>query len=120
MHNVNQFSLFKITYKLYYSWHFQCCQFPKKDRFTIGQKTENLLLDILTLVVSAYHSKDLCQKEKFLSRANISHECLKIIIRLAKDVRALDKNRYIEYESQLQEIGKMIGGWLTSLRKTNR
>jgi len=34
---------------------------------------------------------------------------------LAKDVKAIDLRWYIEYEERLQEIGKMLGGWINSL-----
>lgn len=84
---------------------------PKKDRFTIGQKTESLLLEVLTLVVTAYHTKEASLKET-LFRANTSLECAKITIRLAKDVKALEQCWYVDYEGRLQEIGKMMGGWM--------
>jgi len=41
--------LFRATYKLYLAWYRHCQIIPKKDRFAIGQKTENLLLEIMTL-----------------------------------------------------------------------
>lgn len=108
----HQTLLFQAVYKLYVAWHVRCETIPKKDRFSIGQKTENLLLDILTLLVTAYHTKELFNKKEILSKANISLECAKITIRLAKDVKALEQRWYIDYESRLQEIGKMLGGWM--------
>ena len=108
----HQTPLFQAVYKLYLSWHVRCETIPKKDRFTIGQKTENLMLEILTLVVTAYHTKDPVYKKGILSKVNISVECVKITIRLAKDVKAIEQRWYVEYESRLQEIGKQLGGWI--------
>lgn len=108
----HQTPLFRAIYKLYVAWHVRCETIPKKDRFTIGQKTENLLLDMLTLTVTAYHTKNPSLKRDILSRTNISLECVKITIRLAKDVKALEQRWYIDYEGRLQEIGKMLGGWM--------
>lgn len=108
----HQTPLFQAVYKLYVAWHIRCETIPKKDRFTIGQKTESLLLEVLTLVVIAYHTKEPSLKKETLSRANTSLECAKITIRLAKDVKALEQRWYVDYEGRLQEIGKMMGGWM--------
>lgn len=104
--------IFQTTYKLYLAWHVRCQLIPKKERFAIGQKTENLLLELITLIVTAYHTKNLALKRETLFRANTAMECVKVLMRLAKDIKALDQRLYIEYESQLQEIGKMLGGWI--------
>ncbi len=108
----HQTPLFQAVYKLYVAWHVRCESIPKKDRFTIGQKTESLLLDVLTLTVTAYHTKDSHHKKEILSEANMSLECAKITIRLAKDVKAIEQHWYVQYEGRLQEIGKMLGGWM--------
>lgn len=108
----HQMPLFQAVYKLYIAWHIRCETIPKKDRFTIGQKTESLLLEMLTLIVTAYHTKDVATKKEILSKANMSLECAKITIRLAKDVKALEQRWYIDYENRLQEIGKQMGGWM--------
>ena len=104
--------LFQAAYKLYLAWYVRCQLIPKKDRFAIGQKTENLLLELLMLIVTAYHTKSLALKRETLFKANSTMECIKIIMRVAKDVRALDQRWYIEYERRLQEMGKMLGGWI--------
>ncbi len=108
----HQTPLFQAVYKFYVAWHHRCENIPKKDRFTIGQKTENILLEILTLVVTAYHTKDPVLKKELLSKANMALECAKITIRLAKDVKALEQRWYVDYEGRLQEMGKMMGGWM--------
>ncbi len=120
MQLTHQTPLFQAVYKLYVAWHVRCETIPKKDRFAIGQKTENFLLEILTLVVTAYHTKDPIQKKEILDKTNIALECVKITIRLAKDIKAIEQRWYVEYESHLQEIGKQLGGWMASVHKTNR
>ena len=114
-----QIPLFQTVYKLYVAWYYRCESMPKKDRFTIGQKTEKMLLKILILTTAAYHTKNLTTKIENLSRANTALECVKIIVRLAKDVKALEQRWYVDYEARLQEIGKMLGGWMSSINKTN-
>ncbi len=112
--------LFDELYRLFCSWHIRCDSIPKRDRLTIGIKVENSMLEILISIVTAYHTKDGHLKLETLSEANIALEGLKILIRLAKDIHALDAIWYVKYEGQLQEIGKMVGGWMVSIQKTNR
>ena len=104
--------LFQAAYKLYLDWYVRCQLIPKKDRFAIGQRTENLLLELMMFIVAAYHTKSPTLKRETLFKANSTMECIKIIMRLAKDVKALDQRWYIEYERRLQEMGKMLGGWI--------
>ncbi len=92
----------------------------KEERFAIGQKVENVMLEILVALVTGYHTREVSRKIQMLTEANVSLECVKILIRLAKDTRSLDESLYRDYEAQLQEIGKMLGGWMASLHKTNR
>ena len=75
---------------------------------------------MIVSVTGAYHTKDVSRKKELLSDANLTLESLKVVMRLAKDVHALEKRWYIKYEAQFQEIGKMLGGWISSLTKTNR
>jgi len=76
-------------------------------------------LDSLVLIVKAYHSKITEQKSSALQEANLKLETLKILFRLAKDVQALEPIWYQRFEKQLQETGKMLGGWMASI-KANR
>lgn len=40
-----------------------------------------------------------------------------MLIRLAKDVQALDNKKYLQLEQALQEIGRMLGGWRKSIKQ---
>ncbi|OGH21344.1 MAG: hypothetical protein A2958_00905 [Candidatus Levybacteria bacterium RIFCSPLOWO2_01_FULL_38_13] len=98
-------------YKLLYQY---LKLFPQKDRYTLGQKIDNLSLTIFEMVITAgaiSKEKKLPYLEKSIATLNL----LKILIRLAKDVRALDNKKYLELQENLQEIGKMLGGWKKSL-----
>jgi len=77
------------------------------------------LLEIMTLVVAAYHTKDVIRKREILTQINLKLESVKILLRLAKDVRAIEQQPYIDYESRLQEIGKMLGGWMRQTQSSS-
>jgi len=85
--------------------------FPKKDRYAIGQKIENGILELIEGIITA---SQLSKSEKVptLQSASIKLDVLKVLIRCCKDLKIIDNKNYLLLESQLQEIGKMLGGWI--------
>lgn len=92
-------------------------KFPKKDRYTLGTRLENVALDFFTLIIRANHEYG-PERLKLLAETSITLDLLKILVRLAKDKRALHIKQYLLFEERLQEIGRMLGGWMKSLDKT--
>ncbi|MDD4107010.1 MAG: diversity-generating retroelement protein Avd [Candidatus Shapirobacteria bacterium] len=103
--------VFQKTYDLYKSFYSLVLDFPKKDRFTIGQRIENTILDILENIIAASQLSKL-EKVPTLQKASIKLDVLKILIRCCKDLKIMDNKKYLTFESQVIEIGKMLGGWI--------
>ena len=59
---------------------------------------------------------DAYAKKEHLAIANGKLDLLKLLIRLCFEIRSIDQKAYITLEEQLQEVGKMLGGWLRSIR----
>lgn len=110
----NEIPVIKKTYELYKAFYNFAKLFPKKDKYTLGNKCEMYIIDTLELLVAA-GSAPKNEKYAFISRANIKFDTLKIFIRLANEVNMLDDKKYIALQKYLQEIGRMIGGWQKSL-----
>ncbi|EKD57310.1 MAG: hypothetical protein ACD_57C00347G0001 [uncultured bacterium] len=91
-------------------------KFPKTKRYGLGQKLDQVALDLIELIVQAsYLQRE--QKLPVLEKSIVSADLLKILLRLAKDTKAIDNKKYLQLESNLQEIGRMIGGWKRSITK---
>lgn len=86
-------------------------KFPKPHRYTLGQRLDNLTIELFELLSSA-NGRKLSDKIVLLERASVKTDTLKLLLRLAKDTQALKNNAYIDLETDLSEIGKMLGGWL--------
>jgi hypothetical protein len=87
---------------------------PKKDRFGIFLKIENICLELLDLIISAsFENRNL--KIPLLKTARIKIEVLKRLIRISFDLKIIEMGKYIESESELQEISKMTNGWIKYL-----
>jgi hypothetical protein len=55
------------------------------------------------------------QRLHSLHRISNKLDLLKVLIRLAKETRTIDDKQYIEIQAIIQEVGRMIGGWIKSL-----
>lgn len=89
-------------------------KFPKHEKYSLGEKLEGIILDSLELIIFGnYQPKNF--KEGYILKANAKIETLKILYRLANSIGAIDNSAYLKTQEALQEIGKMLGGWLKYL-----
>lgn len=103
--------IFHKTYDLYKLLHSYQLQIPKSERYTLWQKCENITLALLEALIETSHRKG---KDRVQSLYIISNklDLLKVLIRLAKDTRTIDNSQYLEIQVIIQEVGRMIGGWI--------
>ena len=117
-HTLPNFSLdipiFAKLYDFYQNLSFLIIKFPKTKRYTLGQKLDNITLEIFELLFSIPISKD---KLTTLTQISIKLDLLKILLRLSKDSQSLKEKNYLELQATLQEIGRMLGGWLRSTKQ---
>lgn len=88
--------------------------FPKTKRYTLGQRLDDLTLDLFELLFSVPNAKS---KVEVLTKISIKLDLIKVLLRLAKDNQAIKSNRYLELQVILQEIGKMLGGWIRAAKQ---
>lgn len=105
--------IFKSTYDLYRDFYDRLKRFPKSDRHAVGARCEESLNEILATLFRA-GSVGRAEKAGHLDRASIQLNMLRIHLRLAKDVRALDLKSYVALQAKVDEIGRMLGGWRRS------
>lgn len=86
---------------------------PRKDRYALGQKCEMAILEVLEAIVVA---SNLSKQEKLpiLKKASMKLDIVRVFLRLAKDVKAIENKKYQLLESQTEEVGRMLGGWIKS------
>jgi hypothetical protein len=86
-------------------------RFPRQHRFVLGERLEKNLYDLLETLVEARYTKE---RQPLLARANKRLEVLRFQVRLAKDLNCLQKNSYIFASKMVDEVGRLVGGWLKS------
>ena len=87
--------------------------FPRSQKFMLGDRIQSIALAVLESLIEATYSRT---RDRYLSEANLGLEKLRVLFRLAKDLRHLDLRRYEHAARSLDEVGRMVGGWI----KTNR
>ena len=55
-------------------------------------------------------------REDLLLKLNSQNETLKLLFRLAYEVNAMELKNCLSAQSDCQEIGKMLGGWIKFLK----
>ncbi len=86
-------------------------RFPRQHRFVFGERLERSLYDLLETLIQAKYSRE---RTPLLNEANLKLEILRFQVRLAKDLECLQVKSYAFAAKQLDEIGKLVGGWLRS------
>lgn len=107
--------IFKKSYDLYKLFIQYRKLVPKQDRFTVFERCECAILDVLEAIMQASGEQ---RKEKLpaLERASLRLNMLRVFIRLMKDVKTIDNKKYIALEAPIDEIGRMLGGWIRSVK----
>jgi hypothetical protein len=103
-------------YDFYRDLYLSVEKMPKKDKYSVGLRAQDITLDLIEAIFAASNSSG---KEKVapLEKAGAKVDLLKLLVRLTCEIKAVDQKKYLNFEEQLQEIGKMIGGWLKYSRQ---
>ena len=89
---------------------------PKISRYGIGLTIEKHILSLLEAIAQAEQAEPVL-KGRALLEANVKTEVLKLLLRALLEKGLLKETRYFAFSADLNEIGKMIGGWRKSLIK---
>ncbi len=84
-------------------------KFPKRVRFSFANRIDNLALDVVEDLIEARYTRN---KHEILKRTNLRLEKLRILLRISCDQRHLSYKAYEHAMRSMNEVGKMLGGWI--------
>jgi hypothetical protein len=102
--------------ELYLEWYNYQKTLPKEHRFSLGQKIDILLTEIIEAISAASFLIPI-EKLPYVRLAIRKTDALKIFVILLWETKSLDNKKYISLSEKLNEIGKMLGGWNGQLTK---
>ena len=84
-------------------------KFPKSHRFTLGDRLEIRLYEVLERLIRARYTRD---RHALLRSVNVELELLRFQFRIAKDLQCLSLDSYGYAARSVDEIGRLVGGWM--------
>jgi len=107
--------IFKKAYSLYKDFYSIRSSVSKQDRYTIYLRSENAILEVIEGILEASQQTK-TEKLPTLEKISIRLNYLRVLIRLMKDVKAINIKKYASLEENINEIGRMLGGWIRSTK----
>ena len=108
---LEQLTIFEKTYQLVL-WLYPTVQkFPKTQRFVLGQQIETSALNLVRGIIRANASR---AKLPLLYELSVELDTLRILLRLSKDLKFISVRQYGFAAEQVNEVGKLLGGWIRS------
>jgi hypothetical protein len=96
--------------EVYKIWHEYLPHFPKTSRYTLGSKIDTLLVQTAEHVFCAcYLHGEL--KLEHIEKAITELDLSKFFLRISWEIKALDNKKYTILSENLDEVGRMLGGW---------
>lgn len=89
-------------------------KFPRARRFTLGERLEEDLLDVLEALTEAAFSRE---KTPPLRRANLRLQVVRHLWRLSYELRVIPSQRYEHGARLLEGLGAQVGGWFRSAKQ---
>jgi len=87
-------------------------QFPKYEKFLLAAMIRQQMYDILKLIVETNKRQ---YRKTALTELDIAHETLRHLIDLAyRRLQYIDHKKYILWMEKVNEVGKLLGGWIRS------
>ena len=115
MNEIPEIPIFNKIYDFYKTLYKLRNTLPKQDRYTLWQQTENITLEIMENILSASTAPK-SKKPAILEKTSDRLNKLRVFVRLSKDLKAIDQKKYIALQENIDEMGKMLGGWIKSTK----
>ena len=83
-------------------------KFPKDYKYTIGNRLSSRSFDLLEECIAAYSGSE----KSAVRKVSGTLDCVRYYIRFSKDLKLITVDQYGFACEKVNEIGKMVGGWL--------
>ncbi len=103
------FKVFQKTYDFLLWLKPTVQRFAKVQKYSLGVQLENEVLELLKKIITANFKRE--NKKEFIEECFVPYEITKVLIRLSKEYKLLSIKQYEFAASQLDEIGRLLGGW---------
>ena len=111
------FSIINKTYEMYKSTIELNNALNKRMRYSLGSELErNILVLLENLIFAKNAAKTL--KTPYLTKSSALLEIIMLKLRLFLELKLANETKIFKMQEDLKEIGRMLGGWLKSVKST--
>jgi len=89
-------------------------QFPKSEKYGLAAEIKFAMLQLMKHIIACNRRY---YKKTSIQEIDVALDTLRMYIRLAKDLQFLDLKRYENWAKMLNELGRMVGGWMKSIQQ---
>jgi hypothetical protein len=91
---------------------------PKLHRHSLGGRIDSLFVEVIeSISVASFLQKD--EKLTWVRIAIRKIDTVKVLLMILWESKSIDSKKYIALSLQIEEIGKMLGGWGGQIIKQN-
>jgi len=112
---MEELKILQKTYDMIKYGNQSLLQFPRAERYALAAEIKQSMYRILRLIIQANKQRS---KRALQIEIDTELEVLRTFIRLAADKQTayLPLRKYEIWSKQLNEIGKMLGGWMKATK----
>jgi len=114
MSSIHEAPVFKVIYDLLKDLYLARRTFEKTEKYSLGERLEVTLLDLLLHIIDAGHAKR-NWKVASINKALHALEKTKVLVRLCYELKQINERRYLVWQESLSKAGRMLGGWKKSI-----
>jgi len=89
-------------------------RFPKSHRFLLGQRIDEIALEVALLVTDAHFTRD-DRRRTTLAELNLRLNRLRLLLRLSHQRQCLDTRGYEHVMRGVDAFGRGLGAWMKQL-----
>jgi len=103
-------AIFQSAYALTLEIYKTTKNFSKEHKYTLGERLKNIAHELLDWVIK---TNNMPGKEKLegIEKIDNKKEELRILLRLAHDLKIISHGHLGVFNEKIEEIGKQAGGW---------
>ncbi len=111
---MKQSPIFTRTYDLLCWLIPMTTKFPRQQRFVLAEAVQQTALRLQEQFVEAAYAE---RPLPLLQASDVTLTKLRVYLRLCRDLELMSLNQYEHASRMVDEVGRLLGGWIKSLRK---
>ncbi len=111
MAQYNELPVYKATYDLLLAIFQFTKDFSKEYKYTVGETLKKETIELLTLI---YRANTRHKKDDVLQMAREQIEVIRLLIRVMKDMKQINLEKFIKINQVVENVSKQLTGWQKS------